>query len=267
MCKRELYTVITGASRGLGKSLAIECAEKRRNLILVSLPNESVSQTAKELSNEYNIKAVHYETDLTKEFNIISLAGWIKTNYQIDMLINNAGVGGTKHFEEAGFDYMDLIINLNMRALTLLTHELLPLLKSQQKAHILNIASLAALGPMPYKTIYPASNAFVSSFSRGLNAELKGTNVTVSVAYPGGMATNPEITERIEKYNRLIQSTFLSPKKIAKICINQTLSRRIEIVPGLANKISRLFIRLVPEGVRLDPFRKNLQNEMIIKST
>jgi len=266
MCKRELYTVITGASRGLGRSFAIECAARGRNLILVSLPNESVSQTAKELSNEYNIKAVHYETDLTKEFNVISLAEWIKTNYQIDMLINNAGVGGTKHFEEAGFDYIDIIINLNMRALTLLTHQLLPVLKSQQKAYILNIASMAAMGPMPYKTIYPASKAFVSSFSRGLNAELKKTNVSVSVAYPGGMATNPEIIKRMENYNAVIKSTFLSPEKIAKICIRQTLLKKIVIVPGLANKISRLFIKLVPEGIRLDLFRRSLQNEMTLKS-
>jgi len=81
MCKRELYTVITGASRGLGRSLAIECAEKGRNLILVSLPNESVSQTAKELSKKYNVKAVYYETGLTRENNLVSLAAWIKSNY------------------------------------------------------------------------------------------------------------------------------------------------------------------------------------------
>jgi len=266
MCKRELYTVITGASRGLGRSMAIECAANGRNLILVSLSNESISQTAKALSKKYKIEAVYYETDLTSENNVISLAGWIKSNYQIDMLINNAGIGGTKHFEEAEFDYIDLIINLNMRALTLLTHQLLPNLKLQPNAYILNIASLAALGPMPYKTIYPASKAFVSSFSRGLNAELKKTNVSVSVAYPGGMATNPEITKRMEKYNALIRSTFLSPEKTAKICIDQTLSKKTVIVPGLANKISHLFIKLVPEGIRLNLFRKNLQNEMILES-
>ena len=151
-----------------------------------------------------------------------------------------------------------------MKALVLITHQLLPLLKSQNSSYILNIASLAAFGPMPYKTIYPASKAFVSSFSRGLNAELKGTNVSVSVAYPGGMATNPETTERMEKHNVFVKSTYLSPEKTAKIVIKNTLKHKIVIVPGLANKISRLFIRFVPEEFRLNIFSKNLQKEILV---
>ena len=260
----ELYTVITGASKGLGKCLAVECARIGRNLILVALPDESVAQTANELSEKYNIKAVAYETDLTREENINSLAAWIKSNFNVDMLINNAGIGGTNDFSAAKVNYIDTIIQLNMKALVLLTHQLLPALKSQNSSYILNIASLAAFGPMPYKTIYPASKAFVSSFSRGLNAELKGTNVSVSVAYPGGMATNPETTDRMKKHNAFVKSTYLSPEKTAKIVIKNTLNRKIVIVPGLANKISRLFIRFVPEEFRLNIFSKNLQKEILV---
>ena len=266
MKKSELYTVITGASRGLGKCLAKECAKKGRNLILVASSDEHVIETAKELSRKYNITAFGYETDLTKEENINSLAEWINLNYHVDMLINNAGIGGTNHFGEAKANYIDTIIQLNMKALVLLTHKLLPLLKSQKRSYILNIASLAAFGPMPYKTIYPASKAFVSSFSRGLNAELKGTNVSVSVAYPGGMATNNEITERMKKYNALVKSTFLSPEKTAKICIRQVLVHKTVIVPGLANKISRLFIKFIPEEIRLNIFSRNLKREMLVHS-
>ena len=115
-------------------------------------------------------------------------------------------MGGTNYFDEAKTDYLDTIIQLNMKALVHLTHKLLPALKKSNNSHILNISSLAAFGPMPYKTIYPASKAFVSSFSRGLNAELKKTSVSVSVAYPGGMATNPEVTKRMEEYNSLKES-------------------------------------------------------------
>ena len=267
MKESEIFTVITGASKGLGKSLAIERAREGKNLILVSLPDESVSNMAIELSKKYNIQAIGYETDLTIEKNIYSLAGWINSNYRIDMLINNAGIGGTNNFGDAKVGYIDTIIQLNMRALVLLTHQLLPLLKSQKRSYILNIASMAAFGPMPYKTIYPASKAFVSSFSRGLNAELKGTNVSVSVAHPGGMATNPEIIERLNKYNRLVKSTFISPEKIAKICIKQTLANKPVIVPGLANKISRLFFSFLPEDLRLNIFRKNLKKEMLVQVT
>ena len=266
MEKGELYTVITGASKGLGKCLAEECARRERNLILVALPEEHVRETANELSKKYGIKAIGYETDLTSGENLYSLAEWIKSDYKIDMLINNAGIGGTNHFGEAKANYIDTIIQLNMKALVLLTHKLLPLLKLQKKSYILNIASLAAFGPMPYKTIYPASKAFVSSFSRGLNAELKGTNVSVSVAYPGGMATNPEIIERMDSYNALVKNTFLSPYKTAKILIRKTLANRTVIVPGLVNKISRLFIKFVPEEVRLNIFSRNLKKEMLVNT-
>ena len=264
MKEAKTFTVITGASRGLGKSLAIECAKRGRNIILVALPSESILQTANKLSKKYNISAFGYETDLTNEDNINALAEWIKSNFVVDMLINNAGIGGTNNFIEAKPTYINTIIQLNMKALVLLTHHLLPILKSQKKSYILNVASAAAFGPMPFKTVYPASKAFVSSFSRGLNAELKGTTVSVSVAYPGGMATNPEIIKRMENYNGLIKSTFLSPEKVAQILIRQTLNQKTIIVPGFANKLSRLLFKFVPESWRLEMMSKNLKKEILI---
>lgn len=267
MKNSDSYTVITGASRGLGRCLAEEAARRGRNLILAALPLEQIDQTAVALSGKYHIKAVGFETDLTKEKNLISFAHWVRDNFQIDMLINNAGIGGTNHFEKVSTGYMDTIIQLNMKALVFLTHQLLPLLKSQKEAYVLNIASLAAFGPMPYKTIYPASKAFVASFSKGLNAELKDSNVSVSVAFPGGMATNPEITARIKKYNKLVQATFLSPQKTAEICFNRTLTGKTVIVPGFANKLNRFLIKFIPEQIRLDIFSKNLQRELVVHVT
>ncbi|MFK5855456.1 MAG: SDR family NAD(P)-dependent oxidoreductase [Bacteroidota bacterium] len=266
MKNTERYTVITGASRGLGKSLAIECAKEGRNLILVSLPNENIAHTAYEISQTFDIKAVSYEINLTIDKDVDSLSAWIKSNFSIDMLINNAGMGGTDYFDEAHTDYLDTIIQLNMKALVQLTHKLLPALKKSSNSHILNISSLAAFGPMPYKTIYPASKAFVSSFSRGLNAELKKSNVSVSVAYPGGMATNPEVTKRMEEYSSFVQSTFLSPDKTAKILIKQTLQGKTIIVPGFANKINRLLFKFVPEELLLNMFTKSLQKELLLEA-
>ena len=260
------YTVITGASRGLGKSLAIECAKEGRNLILISLPHEEIRNTAHEISQTFDVKATGYEADLTNDEDVAVLSAWIKSNYSIDMLINNAGMGGTDYFDEANTNYLDTIIQLNMKALVQLTHKLLPALKKNRNSHILNIASLAAFGPMPYKTIYPASKAFVSSFSRGLNAELKKTSVSVSVAYPGGMATNPEVTKRMEEYSSFVKSTFLSPEKTAKILIKETLEGKTIIVPGLANKINRLLFKFVPEEILMNMFTKSLQKELLLET-
>ncbi len=261
--KTEKYTLITGASTGLGKELAKECARLGKNLILTALPGENVNRFGFQLSLDFEIKIRTFETDLTKFGTVEQLVHDID-NLEIEILINNAGVGGTKSFLEAKTEYIDQIVLLNMRALVLLTHLLLPVLRKQEKAYILNIASMASFGPMPFKTVYPASKAFVYSFSRGLGAELKGSGVVVSVAHPGGMRTNAEVTLRIESHNRLIRSTTLSTSKVAKICIRQLLKGDELIIPGMMNKISWLLFKLVPVWMRLKIMRILLQKEIAV---
>ena len=260
----EKYTLITGASTGLGKELALECARLRKNLILTALPGEEINRLELDLVKKYQVQVKTFEMDFTQIGAVEFLVDKIK-NFEIEILINNAGVGGTKSFLEATPEYIDQIVMLNMRALVLLTRLLLPVLKRQKKAYILNIASMASFGPMPFKTVYPASKAFVYSFSRGLGAELKGTGITVSVAHPGGMRTNAEVTRRIDSHSRFIRSTALSTTKVAQICIRQLLKNDELIIPGFMNKLSWLVFKIIPVWMRLRIMRFSLQNEM--KST
>ncbi len=256
------YTLITGASCGLGKEFAIECARRGRNLLLTALPGENVSHLGEQLSLEYNIKVVALEADLTSRDEIIELASTIEKNYQIDMLINNAGLGGAQSFLEASTETIEQIILLNMYALVMLTRLLLPKMKIQDEAFILNIASLAAFSPMPYKTVYPASKAFVYSFSRGLDAELRGTGISVSVAHPGGMKTNTEVSLRIEKHNKLIQATTLSTQRVAQICISRLLKKRKIIIPGFFNKLYWLLLKVMPLSISLSYMRLFFKKEL-----
>ena len=153
------------------------------------------------------------------------------------------------------------MVLLNTYALVLLTRLLLPNLKKQGEAYILNIASMASFSPMPYKTVYPATKAFVYSFSRGLDAELKGTGISVSVAHPGGMKTNSEVTQRIENHSWLVQTTTLSSQKVAEICITRLLKKRKLIIPGFFNKVSWLLLKIVPLWLRLSMMRTSLKRE------
>src|SRR5690554_7268580 len=93
---KETFAVITGASQGLGKSFAQELAQKKINLILISLPNEGLSDLCKNFQEQFGIRAVHYETDLSTQENVLTLAHWINENYAVKILINNAGVGDRK---------------------------------------------------------------------------------------------------------------------------------------------------------------------------
>ncbi len=249
--ERQTFALITGASRGLGKAFAVELAKKHKNLILIALPNENIQTLAENLAKTYDIKTVYFEVDLTDNNQFQQLCKQL-TNYQIDTLINNAGIGGTSKFENIDEKSIENIIMLNVRALALLTYHLLPILKRQKKSYILNIASLAAVSPIPYKTVYPASKAFVHSFTLSLYAELKNTNISVSVAYPGAMPTNKAVKERISRYNKFIKNHLLSPEKTAQICLKKMYKGKPVIVPGLFNKISYFLIKYTPTRLRLN---------------
>jgi len=256
---KDKYTLITGASCGLGKELALECAKRGYNLLLTALPGENIRSLGESLSVEYGIIVHTFEADLTKSDEIREFASFVYENYEIDILINNAGLGGVKSFFEATPEYLEEIVLLNIHALVMLTRKLLPVLQRQGKAYILNIASIASFSPMPYKTVYPASKAFVYSFSRGLGAELMGTGISVSVAHPGGMRTNADVSKRIDDHNFLIRATTLSPERVARICIRRLLKGRKLIIPGFMNKMSWLLLKIAPVWLRLSIMKMSLR--------
>ncbi len=256
------YAVITGASLGLGKAIANECAKRGFNLILISLPNENLDLIGADLHKRYNVDIVCKEVDLTNEHELNKTAQWINNEFKIKVLINNAGIGGSMQFQAVSSQYIDNILLLNIRALVLLTHKLIDNLKENSQSYILNVASMASFGPMPYKTVYPASKAFVYSFSRGLWAELKNEGVSVSVVHPGGMATNKGVSERINRHNRLIKSTILTPERTAEICVRQMLKKDSLIIPGFMNKLSWVFFKTCPIWLQLIIFKRSIGREI-----
>jgi uncharacterized protein len=187
------------------------------------------------------------------------LGNWLNEHFHVSVLINNAGIGGTKRFEEAHLDYIDAIIQVNVKATALLTRLLLPNLKRQTEAFILNVSSIAAFSPVGYKTVYPASKAFVHSFSRGLNAELKDSNVFVSVMNPGAMATNEEITSRIERQGIIGRLTLLKPDKVARYAIDQLFKRDTVI---MLNPFAWLVSAILPIWIKLPLMTKIIKREI-----
>jgi len=261
----DLFTVITGASTGLGKEFAIEFARRHQNLILVALPGRNLQQLCEELTYQFGIRAVSLECDLTNEKALDELAAYIRENFAVNQLINNAGIGGTLRFEDASSEYLDKIIHLNIRATTMLTRLMLPELRLHNKALILNIASIAAFGPIPYKTIYPASKAFIYSFSRSLSKELKGTGIKVVVVNPGQIVTNPDVTMRLIRQGFLGKIGLLTAGKIARITLCAVEKGKEVIVPGIMNRMNRLLLRWVPENFRLDAMEKVWRKELSIR--
>lgn len=262
---KQLFTLITGASAGLGKEIAIEYAGRHKNLILVALPGWNLHHFCDELILLYGIQAIGIECDLTIETSLNDLAEYILKNFSVNQLVNNAGIGGTMRFEEASCEYLDKIIHLNIRATTMLTRLLLPELKKHEKALIINIASMASYGPIPYKTIYPASKAFIYSFSRGLSEELRGTGVKVVVVNPGQINTNSEVASRITCQGFLGRIGLLTARSIASIVVSSAERGKEVVIPGFLNKINRWLIRWTPEFLRLHLLERIFRRELTIR--
>lgn len=254
------YALVTGASRGLGKDIARELARRGISTILVGT-NERVRAVCDEIVTTYHVPSECYITDLTKSENVLSLAEAVNCQFEVFMLVNNAGVGGTKFFEDASVEYLEKIINLNVRCTALLTHQMLPNLKRQPKSYILNVGSMAAYAPIGFKTVYPASKSFVLSFSLGLCEELKDTSVSVSVASPGAMATNAEVTERILKQGFLGKFTLKSTEAIARKCVRQTLrGKRLIVINPLSYALSSIFPNCIKTPILSKIVRREIKN-------
>lgn len=254
----EKFAVVTGASHGLGKAFSIALAAKKTNLILVSLPGQKLTELGHELSVTYGIKTAPYETDLTNIGNVMALAKWINENFNVEILINNAGIGGSKQFVDAEVNYINTIIQLNIMSTSVLTHQLLPNLMKQKQSYILNISSMAAFLPMGYKTVYPASKSFIHSFSLGLYTELKDKNVHVSVAFPGVMKTNGDVTARISSQGFFGKLTLREPEEVADYCLEQLFNKNRVII---LNPIVSTILRILPNWIKLPLLTRAMKKE------
>lgn len=256
---KESYAVVTGASQGLGRAFAESLAKKKINVILISLPNQNLEALSLEIAEIYDVKTQYYEVDLSINENIFKLTEWLNSSFDIHVLINNAGLGGTRKFLNATPHYINTILQVNITATSLITHQVLPNLLRQPKAYILNVSSMAAFSPIGFKTVYPASKTFIHSFSRGLHEELKDTNVFVSVVNPGAMKTNIDVCKRIEKQGFLGKLTLLDPNKVAKYCVDRLFKRDSVI---MVNPISWLVMKVLPIWIKLPLMTNAIKKEI-----
>src|SRR5215831_2484767 len=175
----KFYTLITGASDGFGKALAIECARKKMNLILIALPGTNLFYLGAFIERNFFVDVRIFEKDLTKEADCYDLHLQIlDAGLRVNVLINNAGIGYTQFFSETSPEFFRQLIKLNVLATTLLTSLFVTELKKYGPSHILNVGSLSSFFYLPKKQVYAASKSFIYSFSKSLRRELKHQNIS-----------------------------------------------------------------------------------------
>lgn len=257
------FTLITGGSSGIGRSLAFECAARGQNLLIAALPGPELSETAAAISGKYNVEVHTFAVDLTSADGPLSVYEWCaRENYIVSFLINNAGIAGAASFEHSDPQYTDTRILLNIRALALLTRYVLPMLRQCPSAGILNIGSLSGYFSIPYKSIYSASKAFVISFSKSLALELAETGIRVSVVCPNGVDSNVSSSARINTHGLGGRLVKIDSDKLAKITLDKMERGREVIIPLFINRMLVVISRLLPRQLTGRILLREFRNEL-----
>jgi short-subunit dehydrogenase len=248
--EKKSFALITGASAGLGKAIANELAGRGHNLVLIALPGTGLREVCTGLEKVHNIVTHCFEADMCEP----ATPGLIRDfttqkGIVLDILINNVGIGYGGEIGKYSEASISETIFLNLRCATMLTNYYIPELRSHTRSYILNMGSYSGFVPMPFKSIYSASKAYVYHFSISVSEELHGTGVSVSVAMPGPVLTNRKVRERIAAGGTGAVISSLEADEAAREIIKQMFRRRRVIVPGKFYKMLHAVESFLPYGL------------------
>ena len=242
--------LITGASSGIGYELSKVLAKNGYNLVLVSRNTEKLNVISEEIRKQHDIRIKVISKDLCKSpapqelYNEVAAEG-----INIDVLVNNAGIGTYGKFIDSSTQKPMDLIQLNITSLTMLCKLFGTDMVKNGSGRILNVASTAAFQPGPLISTYYASKAYVLMLSEALKRELEQDGVTITVLCPG--PTQTEFFERHDMIGTKLERSphIMSAAKVAEIGFSGLLKGKIIVIPGLINKLLAFSVRLAPRRV------------------
>lgn len=243
------WTLITGASKGLGVEFAHLAARHGRKMILIARSADLLDGLATKLRDK-GAEVVVIPADLSDQTSADRLWAQATDGRQIDFLINNAGLGSHDPFTKDGVWEREMAsINVNMITLTRMMKLAIPHMKGQGRGRILNVASAAAFLPGPNMAVYAASKAYVLHLSEAVANELHGTNVTVTALCPGATHTNFFDDADMHGTRLLKLTPIAQADDVAAAGWQGAMGGRAVVVPGALNKIFAALPRLTPRAV------------------
>ncbi|WP_285766307.1 SDR family oxidoreductase [Peribacillus sp. SI8-4] len=239
--------VITGASGGIGKEVAIEAAKRGCRLVLLARRLDKLQQLKNELSNQYGVDAYAYKLDVSDSDQIATVFQDIHNQIgEVDVLVNNAGFGTFKEAQDTGVDETKAMFAVNVIGLMACTKQVLPYMKERKSGHIINIASQAGKIATPKSSLYSSTKFAVLGYSNALRLELMEDHVYVTTVNPGPIETNFfDIADESGTYLKNVEKFMLKPRHVATKIVAAMLTNKREInLPGwmdLAGKWYSLF--------------------------
>ena len=240
--------VVTGASSGIGEALARRIARDGRDLVLTARRIDLLERLGQELATAHGIRTTAIASDLARPDGPATLVSELeRRDLEVDWLINNAGFGTVGRFDRLPVERELEEIRLNVKAPVDLTGRLLPGMVARGRGVVMNVASMAGFGPIPYNATYAATKAFLLSFSEALAVELSGTGVHVVCVCPG--FTRTEFQEKAKVDASMLPSfAWMSAETVADQAV-RAAHRSGVLVNGTMNSLTTVFMRLAPRSL------------------
>ena len=236
-----MRVLITGASSGIGKSLAMEFAKLGYNLVLVARSEDKLKELKEDLGDKVRVEL--YPLDLTNYENCVKLHNRFQ---DIDILVNNAGFGLFGDFINTELEQELDMIELNVKTVHILMKLYLKDMIKKDRGQILNVASIAGFIPGPLMSTYYATKNYVVCLSEGVREELRkmNSNVKLSILCPGPVKTNFDNVAGVQ-----FSLKGKSSDEVAKYTVYKLEKGKFYIIPGLQIKIIRILKRIIPDSL------------------
>ena len=241
------YTIITGASKGIGKAIAHELAAQGKNLILVARTEDLLKQLTVELKTK-NVDVKYLTADLLDDDAPKRIFDWVDgQKLTVDTLINNAGLGFWGKFADCPIEKHMQVMHLNMDSMVRMAYEFLKRTKGDKRRYLLNTVSTASFQPVPYMAVYGATKSFMLSFSRALRYEVKPLNVYVTALCPGPTESEFSAVAGVSGVEQKFSNLVMTSESVAKDGIKGLWKNKSVVVPGMMNKLTSLAVNFVPQ--------------------
>ena len=246
------YALVTGASSGIGVDFAQILAENGCHLIIVARRLERLIKLKNTLQDRFGISVEVISMDLslpTAPQNLYEEV--IRKKVQVDILINNAGIGIFGNFIDIPLEREINLLNLDVINLVSITKLFLRDMVQRNTGYVLNVASLAAYQPIATYASYCAAKSFVLSFTESLNYELKDTKIKVTALSPGDTESDFFVNAGQKKLSPTHKKGMMKSYPVAKIGIEAMLKGKSNVIPGRINNVAAFLFRLLPRRMTM----------------
>ncbi len=245
--------LVTGASSGIGESIARELARRGHGVTLVARREERLTALATDLAATYGIRTEAVAADLADPEARDALEAKVDgLGLIVEVLVNNAGFGGFGEFAEQDRAREIGMIRLNVEALVDLEARYLPAMVARGRGAVINLASTAAFQPLPDNATYAATKAFVLSHGEAVHEELRGSGVTVSTICPGPVKTEfAEVAGIGGAEERTPSIVWMTPEQIAESAVEAAERGQRAVVPGALNRATSIVGQHSPRGIAM----------------